>query len=324
MAEAGVGPLCLKASSTPREPPTIGPSLQLPVPASRSLVIIHFSGSDFMMKDLVVAAFLTCGAATAYAQPPPGTSPPAPGKTTILPGRDMPAPAASGDTRKLIGRKVQNAESETIGEIKSVYIGPDGKVDSLIVRVDGFLGVGEREVRLAWSDLKVSKNGEKVVLDITKDELKAKPEYKYSNAAWRGQVFSDKGPWTAGDPNRMARDRAASERMSADRNAASTAPTRDFNVKGEISGNAIIGANVRNQNNETIGKVEDVYVDDRGTIKTVVVSVSLGMGTKDVAVQWGDIGHSRDGESLVLTANWTKDSLKAMPEYKYERRQTGR
>jgi sporulation protein YlmC with PRC-barrel domain len=277
-----------------------------------------------MVKHFVLAVFLTCGAATAYAQPPPGTSPSAPGKTTILPGRDLPAPTASGDTRKLIGRKVQNAENETIGEIKSVYIGPDGKVDSLIVRVGGFPGVGEREVRLAWSDLKVSNNGEKVVLDITQDDLKAKPEYKYSNAAWRGQVFSDKGPWTAGDPNRMARDRAAREGMSADRNAASTTSTRDFNVKGEISGNAIIGANVRNQNNETIGKVEDVYVDDRGTIKTVVVSVSLGMGTKDVAVQWGDIGHSRDGESLVLIANWTKDSLKAMPEYKYERRQTER
>jgi len=278
-----------------------------------------------MLKHLVLAAFLTCGAATAYAQPQQATSPPAPGtNTTILPGRDMPAPMASDDTRKLIGRNVQNAQNETIGEIKSVYIGPDGKVDSLIVRVGGFLSVGEREVRLAWSDLKVSDNSEKVVLDITKDELKAKPEYKYSNAAWRGQVFSDKGPWTAGDPNRMARDRAASERLSADRNTASTTSTGDFNAKGEISGNAFIGTNVRNQNHETVGKVEDVYIDDRGTIKTVVVSVFLDIGSKDVAVQWGDIGHSRDGKSLVLTTNWTKDSLKAMPEYKYERRQTGR
>ena len=166
-----------------------------------------------MLKHLVLAAFLTCGAATAYAQPPPGTSPPAPGTTTILPGRGMPAPTVSGDTRKLIGRNVQNAQNETIGEIKSVYIGPDGKVDSLIVRVGGFLGVGEREVRLAWSDLKISDNGEKVVLNITKDELKAKPEYKYSNAGWRGQVFSDEGPWTAGDPNRIVRDRAARERL---------------------------------------------------------------------------------------------------------------
>jgi sporulation protein YlmC with PRC-barrel domain len=238
----------------------------------------------------------------------------------------MPAPMASGDTRKLIGRTVQNTQNETIGEIKSVYIGPDGKVDSLIVGVGGFLGLGEREVRLMWSDLRVIDNGEKVVLNIPKDELKAKLEYKYSNAGRRGQVFSDKGPWTAADPNRVARDRAASERLSADRNTASTTSTGDFNAYGELSGNAFIGTNVRNQNNEIVGKVEDVYIDDRGTIKAVVVSVGgfLGVGTKEVAVRWSDIGRSRDGKSLVLITNWTKDSLKAMPEYKYERRETQR
>jgi sporulation protein YlmC with PRC-barrel domain len=280
-----------------------------------------------MLKHLVLAAFLTCSAATAYGQPQQATSPPAPGtNTTILPGRDMPAPMASDDMRKLIGRNVQNAQNETIGEIKAVYVGPDGKVDSLIVGVSGFLGVGEREVRLPWSDLRVSDNSEKIVLNITKDELKAKPEYKYSNAAWRGQVFSDEGPWTTGDPNRMARDRAASDHLSADRNTASTTSTGDFNANGEISGNAFIGKNVRNRNNETVGKVEDVYIDDRGAIKTIVVSVGgfLGMGAKDVAVKWSDIKRSRDGKSLVLITNWTKDSLKAMPEYKYERRQTER
>ena len=57
------------------------------------------------MKHLVLAAFLTCSAATAYAQPQQATSPPAPGTTTIiLPGHDMPAPTVSADTRKLIGR----------------------------------------------------------------------------------------------------------------------------------------------------------------------------------------------------------------------------
>jgi sporulation protein YlmC with PRC-barrel domain len=279
-----------------------------------------------MMKHLLLAAFLACGAATASAQPQQATSPPASGTTTSLPGRDTPALTMSGDTRKLIGRSVQNAQNDTIGEIKSVYIGPDGKVDSLIVGVGGILGMGEREVRLAWSDLRVSDNSEKVVLNITKDELKAKPEYKYSNAGWRGQVFSEKGPWTAGDPNRIARERAASERMSADRNTISTTSTVDFNVYGEISGNAFIGTNVRNQNNEIVGKVEDVYIDDRGAIKTVVVAVGgfLGMATKDVAVRWSDIGRSRDGKSLVLTTNWTKESLTAMPAYKYERRQTQR
>jgi hypothetical protein len=269
-----------------------------------------------MVKHLLLAALLTCGAATASAQPQQATAPPAPGTITNLPGRDMPAPTVSGDTRKLIGRKVQNGQNDTIGEIRSVYIGPDGKVDGLIVGVGGILGVGEREVRLAWSDFRVSDNGENVVLNMTRDELKGRPEYKYN----------EKGPWTAGDPNRTARDRAAGERMSADRNTVSTTSTGDFNVYGETSGNAFIGTNVRNQSNEIVGKVEDIYLDDRGAIKTVVVSVGgfLGMGTKDVAVRWSDIGRSRDGKSLVLTTNWTRDSLKAMPEYKYERRQTQR
>ncbi|MPZ34642.1 MAG: hypothetical protein GEV13_27260 [Rhodospirillales bacterium] len=108
-----------------------------------------FPGSEFMVKHLLLVAFLICGAATAFAQPQQATSPPAPGTTTILPGRDMPAPTVSGDTRKLIGRNVQNAQNDTIGEIRSVYIDPDGKLDSLIVGVGGILGVGGREVRLA-------------------------------------------------------------------------------------------------------------------------------------------------------------------------------
>ena len=34
-----------------------------------------------------------------------------------------------------------------------------------------------------------------------------------------------------------------------------------------------------------------------------------------------DIKYGQDGKSLMLTTDWTKDKLKAMPDYKYERRQ---
>ena len=75
---------------------------------------------------------------------------------------------------------------------------------------------------------------------------------------------------------------------------------------------------------ETLGgPVEDVYVDSSGGIKTVVVSVGgfLGVGAKDVAVKWSDLKFSRDDKSIVIVTGWTKESLKAMPDYKYERRQ---
>ena len=133
-----------------------------------------------MLKHIVLAAFLTawrggcvCAAATG------GES--ARIRATIdskMADAKM-APSATADTRKLIGRNIKNAEGETIGEIKSIYINKDGKVDSVMVGVGGFLGVGDREVRIAWSDLRITDNGEKVTVNMTKDELKAKPEYKY-------------------------------------------------------------------------------------------------------------------------------------------------
>jgi uncharacterized protein YrrD len=289
-----------------------------------------------MLKHIVLAAFLTCGASAAYAQPQQAAGPP----TSATADSKM-APSATADTRKLIGRNIKNADDETIGEIKSIYIGKDGKVDSVMVSVGGFLGMGDREVRIAWSDLKITDNGEKVMVNMTKDELKAKPEYRYKNETWRGQVFTDTGPWSA-RPSDTARapdaPRPASDQLAqttkppADRstdkpserpNMAATTSTGDFNAAGEMSGHALIGATVRNEQREAVGKIEDVYVDNSGAIKTVVVAVGgfLGVGAKDVAVKWSDLKFSRDDKSIVIMTSWTKESLKAMPDFKYERRQ---
>ena len=104
---------------------------------------------------------------------------------------------------------------------------------------------------------------------------------------------------------------------------AATTSTGDFNTSGEMSANALIGTTVRNESKETVGKVEDLYVDNTGAIKAIVVSVGgfLGVGAKDVSVKWSDVKFSRDGKSVVITTSWTKASLMSMPDYKYERRQ---
>src|SRR5689334_1610294 len=253
-----------------------------------------------MLKRIILATLITAGAMSAYAQSPtatpqPNSTPPA---ATSPAAKPMTAPAASADTRKLIGRNIQNAQNETSGEIKSVFIGKDGSVDSVMVGVGGFLGMGEREVRLNWSELNVSQNGEKVTVNLTKDQLKAKPEYKYSDTAYRGQVFNDAGVWK-NDGKRAE----MTTRSSTNPQTAANTPSRsggDFNADGNVSGNALIGANVKNQANETVGEIEEVFVGTDGAIKTVVVSVGgfLGVGTKNVAVKWSDIKVERDGKDL--------------------------
>ncbi|WP_395707837.1 PRC-barrel domain-containing protein [Reyranella sp.] len=274
-----------------------------------------------MVKKLLIVALLSSGAAVAYAQSPPQQAASPPSATASMP-QDA---AASADTRKLIGRNVKNANNDTIGEIKSIHIGPTGKVDSVIVGVGGFLGVGEREVSLKWSDLTISNDGESVKVNMTKDQLAAMPPYKYRDETWRGQVFTDKGPWTAEPTRSTAADRTApgagADTRASARDQAATVKG-DFNADGNTSGSAIIGASIRNQAKETVGKINDIFIDKSGAIKTVVVSVGgfLGVGAKDVAVKWEDIHFQRDGNSVVLVTDWTKDSLKTMPEYKKESR----
>ena len=112
--------------------------------------------------------------------------------------------------------------------------------------------------------------------------------------------------------------------LPSERAVERTVSTGDFNVSGDMSASALIGAKVHNAAQETIGKIDDFYLDKDGALKTVVISVGgfLGVGSKEVAVKWSDITFGRDGKSVMLTTTLTKEALNAMPDYtKAERRQ---
>ena len=102
-----------------------------------------------------------------------------------------------------------------------------------------------------------------------------------------------------------------------------TVSTGDFNAKGDMGASALIGTKVRNANKESIGKIDEIYLDKDAKVTDVVISVGgfLGVGSKDVAVKWSDLKQTRDGKSLVLMTSFDKDQLKSMPDYKYEKRQ---
>src|SRR5262249_31307457 len=144
-----------------------------------------------VLRHALLAAVISGIAATASAQAQT-TPPTAPGQPPARAAtKDMATAPVAADARKLIGRNIKNPNNDTIGEIESVYLDASGKVDSVIVGVGGFLGVGERYAQLRWSDLQVSDNGEKVVVNMTKDQLKAMAPYKYKDEAMRPQLFTD-------------------------------------------------------------------------------------------------------------------------------------
>ena len=102
-----------------------------------------------------------------------------------------------------------------------------------------------------------------------------------------------------------------------------TVSTGDFNAKGDMASSALIGTKVRNANKESIGKIDDIYLDKDAKVTDVVISVGgfLGVGSKDVAVKWSDITVGQEDNSVLLTTSLTKEALMALPDYtKTERR----
>jgi sporulation protein YlmC with PRC-barrel domain len=115
---------------------------------------------------------------------------------------------------KLIGLNVYNGQNEKIGDIKELMINKEGHIDTVAIAVGGFLGMGEHDVAVKFSELKwqdepvrsttsstrpsgspttgVAPTATKssaptkrnypdhAVLDSSKDQLKSMPQFNYN------------------------------------------------------------------------------------------------------------------------------------------------
>lgn len=83
----------------------------------------------------------------------------------------------------------------------------------------------------------------------------------------------------------------------------------------------LVGAEVYNEANENIGSIEDIVLKADGAMDEVVLSVGgfLGIGEKFVAVPFSDLKVTRDGSSFKVVTKGTKDSLTALPDYKFHK-----
>jgi sporulation protein YlmC with PRC-barrel domain len=146
---------------------------------------------------LTTAAFLAMGG-IALAQnttPAPSTMPQASPPATTAPANRAPStmPSTTGaattgsswsagkSANDIIGKAVYNAAGERIGEIDDLVLpksgGSAGANTAAVIGVGGFLGMGEHKVAVPLSQLQMS-NDRLTAGSITKDSLKAMPQYK--------------------------------------------------------------------------------------------------------------------------------------------------
>jgi len=181
------------------------------------------------MKTLTVAALgltLLAGTALAQSNPPPASKAPA---ATSAPAASSSSSSSTSTNKneqnasamnmwqgsKLIGLNVYDTQNEKIGDIKELMVDKDGKIEQVAIGVGGFLGMGEHDVAVKWTELKFSdqpvpsktssatggaarttgaassstssstssskKNyPDHATLNTTKDQLKAMPQFNYN------------------------------------------------------------------------------------------------------------------------------------------------
>jgi sporulation protein YlmC with PRC-barrel domain len=95
--------------------------------------------------------------------------------------------------------------------------------------------------------------------------------------------------------------------------------TDNMQTADEYRTSQLVGSKVYNNANENIGSIEDIVLKPDGSLDEVVLSVGgfLGIGDKYVSVPFTALKVSRDGSSLKVMTDGTKDSLKALPDYKF-------
>lgn len=170
-----------------------------------------------MIKAIVFAAALaTAGAGVVYAQQG-GAAGGAPGATT---GAESGATGTMGSERGATGARgttgvdrnktsaqimttlpqhttavsnwydqnVYDMQENKIGEIKDMLLDREGRVQAVIVSVGGFLGMGEKDVAVAFDAVAPSQRENKwwLTMNASKDQLRTAPGFRFdrSKQAW--------------------------------------------------------------------------------------------------------------------------------------------
>jgi hypothetical protein len=108
---------------------------------------------------------------------------------------EVPVPAAKptpsavmldpGDAQAILGKSVRSSAGEDMGRLVDVLVDREGQPRAAIIDFGGFLGVGSRKIAVDWTVLKFMRDDKKqnvVTVELTKDQVKAAPEFKEGSA----------------------------------------------------------------------------------------------------------------------------------------------
>ncbi|TIS19577.1 MAG: PRC-barrel domain containing protein [Mesorhizobium sp.] len=283
-------------------------------------------------------------------------APAAPADSTAAPAE--PVKRADGNlATNIIGETVYNGtgdDAQNIGDVNDIVLAKDGKAESLIIGVGGFLEIGEKNVAYQFDKAKwAERDGDRwLIAETTKEELQALPEFNRepydpapattasTDAATPAPVTTTPAVDAAPAPDKTAQAPATTPDTAApapaDKTAeAPAAATPDATPDqtqtaaidksaltempiNEIRSEDLVGTTVYGANDVNVGEIGDVVLTGDKKVDAVIIDVGgfLGVGEKEVAVGMDNLKFmtDKDGNRYLYT-NFTKEQLEAQVAY---------
>ena len=235
----------------------------------------------------------------------------------------------------LIGMKVNNYQDEKLGKVEDLAVDVEsGRIVQVIISTGGFIGLGDTLTAVPPGALHHDVAQKVLHLDADKNKLTGAP--KFETAKWNeysdsnhlsavygyyGQEgafkFIHKGEATEGTGNTVA-TRNPDGTWGKDRLGSESQSMIPASRLGQIQkASKIIGTTVQNNQEEKLGKVDNLLVDlASGRIVAVIVSSGgfLGLGDELSAVPPTALRFATGRDSLQLDAS--KETLSSAPHFK--------
>lgn len=270
-------------------------------------------------------------------------APAAPADTTTMdatPGTSTtPMTMANGYTQapddslasRIIGQDIWSTagdDAEKIGSVNDLVVGANGMIDAVIVGVGGFLGIGEKNVAVDFSELdwtQATDGSMRWVLPTTAEALTAAPDFVWAEpdmAANGTMTPAADGAMAPATPTTSEVDNANAMGTDAPDAMAGTAVDRSTLTELDpttLTAEQLIGVAVYGPEDTQLAKVGDFLMSADGKgVDAVIVDFGgfLGLGVKEIAVGLDNADFATDANgNTYLFLNATREQLDAAPAF---------
>ena len=211
---------------------------------------------------------------------------------------------------------------EDIGEVDDIILSRDGEVRAVKLDIGGFLSMGEKDIAVAMDQIKlIQEDGDDddffLVVKTNRDNLSQLESYRYQG---------DREMTAAGTRRTQAHETSDRQTAAIDNRGRVMLPPPRVSREGyyvaepaELTSDVLVGARVYGTEDEDIGEIDRLIMDEQGKVTEVVIDVGgfLGIGEHPVAVTFDELQilRTEDGRDWRVYIDANEETLENQPAY---------